>query len=172
MINTHRLQAAISDVSSPQFRTTVYGILFGACGGLMMLSAVGTMMIEDKWGTRATFYAFVATKIVHLLYLIIFIPESLKEKNRKSMDEDKDLFDKNKDYAMQQSIELNKIGIDISNGNIQYDQMDGKRKCGKCKKCCDSKHNPLRPLCYLRSNYVIFWVGILTLLTAFPGISL
>ena len=109
---------------------------------------------------------------MQLLYLIVVVPESLKESNRKSLEDDKDLFAKNEDYAIQQSIELNKIGVEFDE-NIQYDDMNGGKRncCMRCKICCDIKHNPLKPLCYIRSNPVITWIAVLSLLTAFPGSS-
>lgn len=163
------MQAAISDVTSPQFRTTVFGILFGSCGIIMMASSFGINAIVQQWGLRSAFYTFCATKLMALLYLIIVVPESLKKSNRKSLDDDKDLFAKNEDFAIKQSIELNKIGVEFDE-NIQYDDMNvSKRNCNdKCKICCDMKHNPLRPLCYIRSNPVITWIAVLSLLTAFP----
>ena len=70
MYISNRMQAAISDVTSPQFRTTVFGILFGVCGIVMMGASFGINMIVQTWGLRAAFYAFWYLCCFHIYYVI------------------------------------------------------------------------------------------------------
>eukprot|EP01083_Nonionella_stella_P066908 176592_1 len=161
------LQAAISDVTAPQFKTVVFGMMFGSAGVVMMLTSFICMAVVKQWGTRAAFYTCIVEKLVSVLWLVFVIDESLKPSNRKPLDDDINHFDKHNQYLVTQQIELNKIGIDISNGSVQYDPMNSPTN-SKCKSWWNSKHNPLRPLGYMKDNKVILWIGVAAVLTSFP----
>ena len=169
---TYRMQAAITDVTAPQFRTTIFCNVWSLCCCYDDF-IIWCMKIQNHFGLERHFMHSWLQKL--LLYYIWFCHSRvIKKSNRKSLDDDKDLFAKNEDFAIRQSIELNKIGVEFD-GNVQYDdiKVNRRKKCyAKYKKCCDTKHNPLRSLCYLRSNPVITWVAILSLLTAFSGMRM
>eukprot|EP01084_Bolivina_argentea_P021566 40075_1 len=161
------LQSAISDITTPQFRTTVFGMVFGICGGTMIISSFSINKIIHYFNIKYAFYTIIAIKIFELLYLFFIMPETLKSINRKPFDIDNNL--------MKQQIELNKIDFNNNNGNIQYNELDNNNNnnndncCVKCQKtCCNCKHNPFKPLCYIKKNKLMLWISILTLLTAFP----
>lgn len=156
-------QASIADVIDGKHRTTIFAIIFGIAGIVVVVSSILTNIVQIYFNIIGVMIMFDISMILALLWLLFVYKETLIL--------DVNIQESNKTKVI--NSKLKPLGSEYDNiSNINMDSIQNSNKdeekiicCTKVKSCGQACLTPFLPLLKVRENNLIFWISVVALFT-------